>query len=325
MLAELDTPVPIPLLGPSALAQRARAALDDAATKRSAMLLIAEDGSRPEAVALALHARTTPEQPFVSVDCAAGDRADVDRRLFGEPGGPLAADLEWAGDGAALLEAGSGVLFLDHICELPASTQRRLARVMRDGELRTPFSADPLAVVFRLVASCPADLDVEVRDGRFHPELARRFGSARLIVPPLRQRPEDFGALLEALARDDAAATPRTFTQPARTVLGALTWPGNIDELARVLGRILESAGPVVRQEDVLAHLPIDGAFGKVDLTVNLRDARRRFEREYIAAVLERHQWRMSDAARALGIERANLYRKTRQLGIARMSRPETL
>ena len=322
MSAGADTSVPLPLLGPSALAQRARAALDDAAAKQIPVLIIAEDGSRPEAVAMALHARTTPDEPFVSVDCAAGDRAASDRRLFGEPADRLAADLESAGEGSALLEAGSGVLFLDHVCELPASTQRRLARVMRDGELRTRASADPVTVAFRLVASCPADLEVEVRDGRFHPELARRFGSSRLIVPPLRQRPEDLAALLDALVCD-AAGTPRTFTQPAVTVLAALPWPGNIDELARVLGRILEHAGPMVRQEDVLADLPIEGAFAKLDLTVNLRDARRRFEREYIAAVLERHQWRMSDAARALGIERANLYRKTRQLGIARVSRPE--
>jgi DNA-binding NtrC family response regulator len=67
----------------------------------------------------------------------------------------------------------------------------------------------------------------------------------------------------------------------------------------------------------------MDGAFARVDLTASLRDARRRFEREYIAAVLERHNWRMSDAARALGIERANLYRKARQLGISRTPRTE--
>ena len=69
--------------------------------------------------------------------------------------------------------------------------------------------------------------------------------------------------------------------------------------------------------------MPIDGAFARLDLTASLREARRRFERDYIAAVLEHHQWRMSEAARALGIERANLYRKTRQLGIARVPRAE--
>jgi DNA-binding NtrC family response regulator len=86
---------------------------------------------------------------------------------------------------------------------------------------------------------------------------------------------------------------------------------------------VLVRAAAIVTQEDVLAHVPIDGAFSRRDLTASLREARRRFERDYIAAVLERHQWRMSEAARALGIERANLYRKTRQLGIARVPRAE--
>jgi DNA-binding NtrC family response regulator len=115
----------------------------------------------------------------------------------------------------------------------------------------------------------------------------------------------------------------RSFTQPALTVLAALPWPRNIDDLAATLGRVLPAAGPVVKQEDVLAFMPIENAFSRLDTTASLRDARRQFEREYIAAVLERHQWRMSDAARTLGIERANLYRKARQLGISRAPRAE--
>jgi DNA-binding NtrC family response regulator len=161
-----------------------------------------------------------------------------------------------------------------------------------------------------------------VRDRHFRSDLMRRFQSCRISVPPLRQRPADLGAVIDRLV---AELTPqvRPFTQPAVTVLAALPWPRNLDELASVLAKILESAGEVVRQEDVLAHLPIDGAFARLDLTTSLREARRRFERDYIAAVLERHQWRMSAAARTLGIERANLYRKARQLGITRVPRAE--
>src|SRR5205085_880452 len=144
----------------------------------------------------------------------------------------------------------------------------------------------------------------------------------RIAVPALRQRPQDLTAMVTRLL-EHAQAADRVFTQPAVTVLVALPWPENIDELAGLLGRVLASAGPTIRQEDVLAQLPIDGAFARIDLTASLRDARRRFERDYIAAVLDRHHWRMSDAAAALGIERANLYRKTRQLGILRASRAE--
>jgi two-component system nitrogen regulation response regulator NtrX len=102
-------------------------------------------------------------------------------------------------------------------------------------------------------------------------------------------------------------------------VLSAPAWPGNLDELRVVLERVLRAApAGSIRQEDVLAHLPMDGAFARIAPEISLREARRQFEREYISSVLERHRWRMSEAARTLGIERANLYRKTRQLGIMR-------
>ncbi|MEO8076525.1 MAG: helix-turn-helix domain-containing protein, partial [Acidobacteriota bacterium] len=100
-------------------------------------------------------------------------------------------------------------------------------------------------------------------------------------------------------------------------------WAENFDELAGVLEAALAAAGPIVTQEDVLAHVPIEGAFARLDLTASLREAKRRFERDYIAAVLDHHRWRMIDAARTLGIERANLYRKTRQLGIVRVPPPD--
>jgi DNA-binding NtrC family response regulator len=177
-----------------------------------------------------------------------------------------------------------------------------------------------VALAFRLVASTTRDLELEVREGRFRPDLLRRFAACRIALPPLRQRGPDLAAIIERLVSDMRVA-PRTFTHAAVTVLAALPWTENIDELADVLGKVLAHAGEIVTQEDVLAHVPIDGAFARLDLTASLREARRRFERDYIAAVLERHQWRMSEAARALGIERANLYRKTRQLGIARVSR----
>jgi DNA-binding NtrC family response regulator len=175
--------------------------------------------------------------------------------------------------------------------------------------------------LFRVVGATTKDLESEARDGRFRTELLRRFVS-RIAIPSLRHRSQDMPALVERLTAD-AGRSGITITTPALTILSAMPWPGNLDELAAVFTRILATTGETVRQEDVLTHLPIQGPFARPDLTASLRDARRQFERDYIAAVLERHHWRMSDAARTLGIERANLYRKTRQLGIVRGPRGE--
>ena len=143
------------------------------------------------------------------------------------------------------------------------------------------------------MASTTRDLDTEAREGRFRRDLLRRFSGCRITVPPIRQRPADLPAIVEQLAV--AAGRPRSFTQAAMTVLAALPWAENFDELEGVMAAVLAASGPIVTQEDVLAHAPIDGAFTRLDLTATLREAKRRFERDYIAAVLERHRWRMSD------------------------------
>jgi len=297
--------------------------LEVAERRKTPVLITAEAGCRPGAIAEWLHARARTAGPLLSIDCATTEASEIDRRLFGTPPRrTVQQDLEAIGGDAALLEAAGGTLFLQHVDELPASAQRRLARVLRDGEVRVAARVQPVAVRCRLVASTARDLDTEVRDGRFREDLRRRLMTTRIAVPSIRQRAGDLAAIVAGLVGEMSGAS-RTFTQPAVTVLAALPWPQNVDELAGVLAKVLAGGGAIVRQEDVLPHLPIDGAYARLDLTTSLRDARRRFERDYIGAVLERHQWRMSAAAAALGIERANLYRKTRQLGIVRASRAE--
>lgn len=320
--------VPLSLVGQSEAVRRARAALDDAARHVRPLLIACEPGCRPGEIAEALHEQGGRDGSFIPLDCNAPDAATMERRLFGTPPNrPVAQDLELLGADAFLIAAARGTLFLDTIGELPAAVQRRLARILRDGEVRVHGAARPVRVSCRIIAAASPDLANDVRDGRFRQDLYRRLTADRITIPPLRQRPADLGEIVTALiavAPPQADGRPApTFTQPALTVLAALPWTENLDELAGLLARLLRQAGPIVRQEDVLMHLPIDGAFARPDLTASLRDARHRFERDYIAAVLERHQWRMSDAARALGIERANLYRKTRQLGITRGSRVE--
>jgi DNA-binding NtrC family response regulator len=309
----------LPLLGSSDAVRHAARGLDVAARGRAPVLVVAEPGCRPAAIAESLHARTRAGSPLVALDCGGVEAAELDRRLFGaRPRRQAAPEVEAVGPGAALAAAGVGTLFLENIDELPASAQRRLARVLRDGEIRVGESQRPVPLALRLVASTTGDLDAEAKEGRFRRDLLRRFSACRIAVPPIRQRPADLPAIVERLA-SGTGGPPRAFTQAALTVLAALPWAQNFDELDAVLAAVLAAAGPIVTQEDVLAHVPIDGAFARLDLTATLREAKRRFERDYIAAVLERHRWRMIDAARTLGIERANLYRKTRQLGIVRV------
>lgn len=310
---------PLPLTGPSAAAARARAAFDAAAASAAPALIVADRGLAADAVARALHERSRPGTPLVVIDCAAADE-DVDRQLFGKPArGAAHAELETLGADSALLRAKAGTLHLQQILELPAGTQRRLARVLRDREVSAAGRRS--AVRARVIADAPASVASDVRDGQLRSDLFRRLSQICIPVPSLRERPGDIPDVVDTIVAQLRGGTPLVFTQAALTVLAAAAWPGNLDELRSVLERIVQAAPEgSVRQEDVLAHLPIDGAFARIAPHVSLREARQQFEREYIASVLERHRWRMSDAARTLGIERANLYRKARQLGIMRRS-----
>jgi len=309
---------PLPLAGRSEAAERARLAFAAAAHSGLPALIVADRGLDSETVARALHERSRPGAPFLVLDCAAADPHAVDRELFGTRSrGDAPKDLDAVGSSSAMLRARGGTVYLKQILDLPAAAQRRLARILRDREVFAGGRRVPVRA--RIIGDAPASVAVDVSAGHFRSDLFRRISQTCIAIPSLRERPEDIPELATRVAAALRGGDAPVFTQAALTVLSAPAWPGNLDELRLVLDRLLRGApAESIRQEDVLAHLPIDRAFARFAPGISLREARRQFEREYIASVLERHRWRMAEAARTLGIERANLYRKTRQLGIMR-------
>jgi DNA-binding NtrC family response regulator len=309
---------PLALAGPSAAAQHARAAFGAALRVAAPVLIAADAGLDADAVARAIHDRSRPSTPFIVIDCATSDAPALERDLFGVPSRASGhTDVDHVAASSAVLRARGGTLYLKNILELPAGAQRRLARIVRDREVGA--GRRRIAIRGRVIAQTPASISAEVGEGHFRSDLFRRLSQVSIVIAGLHDRAEDIPELAARVTSELTGGQGPTFTQAALTVLAAPRWSGNLDELRRVLDKIVRAVpNGVVRQEDVLAQLPIDRAFSRIAPDVSLREARRQFEREYIASVLERHRWRMSDAARTLGIERANLYRKTRQLGITR-------
>jgi DNA-binding NtrC family response regulator len=313
--------LPPELLGPSPRTVAAADLARRAARSHESTLVIAENGLSAERVAHAIHAAGSRSTgAFIAVDCGAGDAAAVTNEIFGSAG-ERGLEVEAVAPSSALVRAEAGTLFLGNTGELPATAQLRLSRVLRDGEMRVGTATVPLRA--RLIAGAPVEIDRDVEDGRFRPELHRRLQRIRIEVPPLRDRADDLPEIVQALLENASTRTGarRALAPAAITALCALPWPGNIDELGRMIDRLVERVpSPTIRQEDVLAELQFAPRRQSPRLA-SLREARLAFEREYIAAVLQEHGWSMSAAARTLGIERANLYRKTRQLGIARAKR----
>lgn len=315
-----DLQWPAELIGTAPSVRHAADVALRAVGSSSTILIVAEAGFSPERIARAIHeAGPRAGQPFITVDCADGPASVL--QLFGSDK-PSRSEYETAGPDSALVKAGGGTILLSGVGEMAAGAQVRVSRLLRDGELRVRKTT--ATVKFRVIAATTPDLEADVHDHRFRPDLYRRLQGLRVDVPPLRDRSEDLPALIDAVLAEMAAAsgTPCRLAPAARTALAALRWPGNLDELRGSLTRLVErSEGHLIRQEDVLADLQQPHARPRSSQPplISLRDARRTFERDYISTVLEAYGWRMTEAARVLGIERANLYRKTRQLGITRL------
>jgi two-component system, NtrC family, nitrogen regulation response regulator NtrX len=309
----------IELIGRSRAIARVQEFVRRAAAGDGGVLMTAEHGSAVEPIVRELHAASRrAAAPYVVVECASTDAAAIERLLFGAQPTGAPSNLESVSAASRIAAARGGVLFLQDVTDLPSAAQARLAQIVRDGEVRVDGS--PVATGFRVVASAPPTIEADVDARRFRADLFRRLSSVRIDLPPLRERQEDVPALAARLLDEACAARgvpARSFNQAALALLAALTWPGNLRELREVIDRVAaESTDAVVQIEHLLPALRLPHAQPAFTPSGSLREAKLRFEREYIASVLQHHGWHMASAAETLGIQRPNLYRKARQLGI---------
>src|SRR5258705_321245 len=172
----VDRPVDgaLELVGRSAAIMRVQELARRAAGVESGVLLGAERGGAAESVARELHERgRPPTAPYLVVDCAAGDSPHLARHLFGEVADHPPSDLESITADSRIAAACGGTLFLQDVTELSAAVQARLARVVRDGEVR--IDGEPAAIGLRLMASASPGIDADVRENRFRADLYRRL------------------------------------------------------------------------------------------------------------------------------------------------------
>jgi two-component system response regulator HydG len=297
-----------------------------ASSRKTSLLLTGEPGTGRTLLARARHAldHEFVTSPFVVVDCGATGGSDLERRLFG-CGGSADAEVPRAEDvcrGGAVVMAQGGALLLVNLTEAPARVQSRLAGLLRDREAFSLDANEIISLDIRFMASVPPDIESAVADGRVHRDLVQRIGQLRIEVPPLRRRREDLPALIGLFLRRvclEERSSPKRFSRAAVSLMAALPWSGNAIELSATVRTIVRATRqPLIQLEDVLGHVSLDGVGKPTVEDLSLREARARFEREYISQALLRHHGRAGDAARSLGIQRTNLYRKVRQLKVSK-------
>lgn len=316
------------IVGTSAAMRVVMELVQRAAAARCGILISGERGTGREMIARAIHAHGgNTLAPFVKVDCAGPE--EIELLLFGvinkRTASAASADrgsLERIGSDSRLFASNGGIVFLENVAEMPARAQARLVRVLRDREVFLDDDTAPVALDVRAIAAVDNSVETALEEGRLRHDLYERLSLIRIDLPALRQRREDIPVLathfLKELCRENK--TPiKTLTRPALTLLSALPWRGNAPELRGLLERlILLVPQGLIRLEDVLAHTQLEGSMSPTGVDATLKQARARFERDYIAAVLQHQHGRIAEAARVLGIQRTNLYRKMRRLNLMR-------
>jgi two-component system, NtrC family, nitrogen regulation response regulator NtrX len=290
------------------------------AASESRVCILGETGTGKELIARTLHERSPRAAgPFVTLNCAAVPAELIESELFGHEKGSFTGA---AGRHIGKFEqAEGGTLFLDEIGDMPLAMQAKLLRVLEESEIERIGSNQPIAVNVRVLVATHRNLEDLVREGRFRQDLFHRVYVFPLTLPPLRERREDIPLLVAHFARLICVHNGWkliSFTPDAMQSLSAYSWPGNIRELRNVVERlILLANAEEVTADTVRSALPPTADPHAVDTASgSLADRVQSFERETILAELKRHNYHITNAAKALGLERSHLYKKAGQLGI---------
>ena len=283
------------------------------------VLIYGESGTGKELVAHALH-QLSPRaaEPFVEVNCAAIPEELIERELFGHNKGSFAGAQE--AKIGKFQKADAGTLFLDEVGDMSLRTQSKVLRVIEEQRFEPVGASESVQVDVRVVASTNKNLDDEIEHGNFREDLFYRLNVIPFNVPPLRDRREDIPLLAEHFLREFTTAygrKPKELTPEAFKLLAEYHWPGNVRELKNLIERIV-ILNPQVRVD--ARHIPLNPSKRQPDRSLDrfgsLQEVREAAEREYILKKLEETSGNVTRTAELLGLERSNLYRKMKTLGI---------
>jgi transcriptional regulator with GAF, ATPase, and Fis domain len=285
----------------------------------STVLIQGETGTGKELVARAIHRLSSrKDRHLVTINCASLPPTLIESELFGRERGAYTGALTKM---IGRFEVADGsTLFLDEIGEIPLELQGKLLRVLEEGRFERLGSTNTLHVNVRIIAATNRDLGEEVKAGRFRKDLYYRLNVFPIVIPPLRERPEDIPLLVwsfvkmfqERMGKEIEAISKKTME-----ALQSYSWPGN----ARELKNIIEHAMILSNDKTLAVRLPQPGSL-ETDPNQTLQD----MERRHMVAVLEKANWRLSGkggAAEVLGLKRTTLRAKMKKLGIKRSSKTQ--
>ena len=291
------------------------------APSNATILIYGESGTGKELVAKAIHQNSPRrDRPFIAIDCGALPETLLESELFGHVKGAFTGAIQ--NKKGLFEEAEGGTLFLDEIGDASLVFQSKLLRVLQEGEARPVGGNRSIKVNVRVVAATNKPLKEAIAKKSFREDLYYRLAVMPMVIPPLRERPEDIpllaGHFIEKYSIPDGRASLR-LSEEAIAVLTKFPWHGNVRELENVIERgVLVSPDSEILPEAFMIGEGADlsGTSPFAAHSSSMEEALAKVEREQIMHALEKHNGNKSLSARFLGISRASLYNKIKQYRI---------
>ena len=283
------------------------------------VLVTGENGTGKELVAQNIHYLShRAGHPFIDVNCAAIPRDLIESELFGyEKGAFTGADKAKKGK---FDYANGGTLFLDEVGDMSLEAQAKILRILQERHFVRVGGHESIEVNVRVIAATNKNLEEEIKAGRFREDLYYRLNVIPFRVPPLRQRTEDISLLSDYFGDQfihQGGYRRKTFSEKAIEVMRHHTWPGNVRELRNFVERVyILTPGDFVDVHDLKFAGLTEPTEGHTDGLMTFREARARFEKEFLVQKIGENNGNISKTAEVIGLERSYLHRKIKAYGI---------
>jgi len=298
--------------------------ISKAAPSKGRVLITGENGSGKELVARAIHRQSNrSSESFIEVNCAAIPQELIESELFGHEKGAFT--------GAGRIQIGKfqladgGTLFLDEVGDMSLAAQSKVLRALEEEEIQRVGGTRVTKINVRVIAATNKDLDKEIENGKFRQDLFYRLNVIPIVMPSLRHRKEDIPLLVQhfiELFCSENGKPIKHISPEAISILERHDWPGNVRELRNIVERMIIMVEPnLIEAYHVLSAIHTDHQQIHREDSKSLREMVESYEKKLIVAELEANDGNVSQTAKNLNIDRANLYRKLRAWGIVKSTK----